>query len=48
MLKKAIAVAALAGAAALTATPASAAIFCASLDVTVNDTNVAQEVCTPA
>jgi hypothetical protein len=48
MLKKVLAVAALTGAAALTAAPASAAIFCGSLDVAVNETAVSQTVCTPA
>ncbi len=46
MLKKALAVAALAGAAALTATPASAAA-CVDVYLNVNGTEVAQAVCTP-
>jgi hypothetical protein len=48
MLKKVVAVAAFAGAAALSATPASAAILCADVYAQVNETVVAQTVCTPA
>ena len=47
MLKKVLAVAALAGAAAMTAGPASAEVFCGDVYVQVNDTVVAQSVCTP-
>ncbi len=47
MLKKALVIGAIAGL-GFAASPANAAIFCATVDVTVNDTNVAQEVCTPA
>ena len=52
MLKKALAVATIAGAlstgAALTAAPAQAAVFCGHVSVTVNDTNQTQDICTPA
>ena len=47
MLKKVLAVAALAGAAALTATPASAAGACVDVYLNVNGNEVAQAVCTP-
>lgn len=47
MLKKVLAITALAGAAALTAAPAHAEVFCANLHVAVNDTVVDQAACTP-
>ena len=47
MLKKVLAVAALTGAAALTAPAAHAEVFCGDVSVQVNDTIVAQSVCTP-
>jgi hypothetical protein len=46
MLKRILAVAALAGAAAMT-TPASAEVLCGSVYVAVNDTVVDQTACTP-